>query len=411
MIQNSFNLNYKQKQTLNISLKLWLPILQSSLNELDRHFQDMSNKNPFLEVKRAYEIYPSSSSADYMENMVDGDKESLYEKLLSQIEAPLFPTKNSQKVAMEIVENINEDGYFDGDTKKIANECNTTNEFVESIRKRFHRLEPSGVGAIDVKESFLFQLDAMDSDIDDGLYDILVKIIKNINKIDKYATHHRFQEVKEIISKFSNPPAIEYKHETIQIIPDFFVKVGDDINIKINNSYYPDIKVANAFSSKNDGIKEKLREAKDMVNLLELRKATLYKIILTIVEKQISFFIGGELKPLTMSQVADELSFAESTISRAVANKYIECKQGVFPLKHFFTNEVSDKDISSAEIKSYIKNLVEFEERDTPLTDDDIANKVFERFQIKIVRRTVTKYRKLLDIPSSKERKKIYKIQ
>ncbi len=115
-----------------------------------------------------------------------------------------------------------------------------------------------------------------------------------------------------------------------------------------------------------------------MVNLLNLRKSTLYKIVLLIVEKQISFFVGGELKPFSMQELAHELGFAESTISRAVANKYIECSLGVFPLKHFFTNAVNNKDLSSSQIKNYIKSLIEYEDKDTPLTDQHILDMIYE---------------------------------
>ena len=122
-----------------------------------------------------------------------------------------------------------------------------------------------------------------------------------------------------------------------------------------------------------------------------------------------TFFIGSELKPLTMAQVADELGFDESTISRAVSNKYIKCKRGIFSLKSFFTNEVSSG-LSSSEIKNYISNAIENESNEEPLTDQHLVDLVMQRFKMKMVRRTITKYRKLLDIPSSKERKKIYKI-
>ena len=179
---------------------------------------------------------------------------------------------------------------------------------------------------------------------------------------------------------------------------------------KINNAYYPDIKVKNPFNTKNENIKEKLKEAKDLVNLLNLRKSTLYKIVLIIVEKQISFFVGGELRPFSMQEIASELGFAESTISRAVANKYVECNLGIFPLKYFFSNAV-DKDLSSSQIKSYIKSLVEYEDKEIPLTDESILEFIETKFSLKMVRRTITKYRKMLDIPSSKERKKLYKVE
>jgi RNA polymerase sigma-54 factor len=148
-----------------------------------------------------------------------------------------------------------------------------------------------------------------------------------------------------------------------------------------------------------------------LVNLLGLRKSTLYKIVLLIVEKQISFFVGGELRPYSMQELANEIGFAESTISRAVANKYIECTLGTFPLKHFFSNAVNNKDLSSSEIKNYIKSLVEYENKELPLTDQDILDAIQKKFNLQMVRRTITKYRKILDIPSSKERKKLYKVE
>ncbi len=403
-----------QKQNLNLSLKLWLPMLQSSLQDLEKHLKDVSYENPFLELKKPKEFYSnyslSGTNGEFIESIATYDM-SLNDKISEQICAPLFPTPNSQKVALEILCDINEEGYFEGDIEQIAMTCNVFKEYVESIRQRFSQLEPSGVGACDLKESFLFQLDSLDMKIDDELYNFLKRIIKDIAHIDKYAAHHRFEDAKDIIKYFNNPPAIDYINTNVQVIPDFFVEVGEDINIKINHAYYPDITVKDAFSTKNENIKEKIKEAKDLVNLLSLRKSTLYKIILIIVEKQISFFVGGELKPFSMQEIAEELGFAESTISRAVANKYIECNLGIYPLKFFFTNAVDNKDLSSSEIKSYIKSLVEYENKEEPLTDQDILESIEEKFNLQMVRRTITKYRKMLDVPSSKERKKLYKVE
>ncbi|MEJ2373468.1 MAG: RNA polymerase factor sigma-54, partial [Sulfurimonas sp.] len=192
--------------------------------------------------------------------------------------------------------------------------------------------------------------------------------------------------------------------------PDFFVEVGEYISVKINHSFYPDIVIKDPIKSKNDELKYKLKEARDLVNLLELRKSTLYKLVLIIVERQMGFFIGSELKPMTMAQVAEEIGFEESTISRAVSNKYIKCDRGIFSLKSFFTNAVS-KNLSSSEVKHFIENLVENEDHEEPLTDQDLVEKVMQRYNMNMVRRTITKYRKQLEIPSSKERKKIYKVR
>ncbi|MGE0051954.1 MAG: RNA polymerase factor sigma-54 [Arcobacter sp.] len=410
----TLSISTSQKQNLNLSLKLWLPMLQTSIQDLESYLTNLSYENPFLEVKKPKEFYnnftSNGTSGEFIESLAFYAK-SLNDKLSEQIEDDtLFPTPNSKKVALEILCDIDENGYFDGDIEKIAITCNVYKEYVESIRQRFSRLEPSGVGALNLEESFLFQLDSIDRSIDDELYNFTKKIIKDITHIDKYAAHHRFNDAKDIIKYFNNPPAIDYINDNVQVIPDFFVEINEDIEIKINNSYYPDIKVKNPFNTKNENIKEKLKEAKDLVNLLNLRKATLYKIVLIIVEKQISFFVGGELKPFSMQEIAVELGFAESTISRAVSNKYIECNLGIFPLKYFFTNAV-DKDLSSSQIKSYIKSLVDYENKDEPLTDEAILEYIEEKFSLKMVRRTITKYRKILDIPSSKERKKLYKVE
>lgn len=410
---HSISLSTTQKQNLNLSLKMWLPMLQTSLQDLESYLRNLSYENPFLEVKQPKEYYNdftrSGTSGEFIESLALYTT-SLNDKICEQICEPTFPTPNSQKVAMEILCDINENGYFEGDIDKIAQNCNVYAEYVESIRHRFCRLEPAGIGAKNLQESFMFQLESCDRDIDDELFTFLKKVIKDIAHIDKYATHHRFDDAKDVIKYFNNPPAIDYINNNVQIIPDFYVEVDEDIDVRINNAYYPDIKVSNVFKSKNESIKEKLKEAKDLVNLLNLRKSTLYKIVLIIVEKQISFFVGGELKPFSMQEIAEELSFAESTISRAVANKYIECSQGVFPLKHFFTNAV-DKDLSSSQIKNYITSLVEYENKENPLTDENILEFIEKKFQLTMVRRTITKYRKMLDIPSSKERKKLYKVE
>jgi RNA polymerase sigma-54 factor len=401
-------LQTKQKQSLQLSLKLWLPLLQAPLSDLEEIFKEKSYDNPYLKFRSNYESsrYSEFNKQGFLENTLT-NKESLYDKLSNQIQPPLFPTPNSQKVAHEIIFNLSHEGYFEGDIEKIAIKCKTTKEFAQSVRQRFSNLEPIGVGAKDIQESFLFQLENLE--IDNELSTFVKKLIENLKNIDKYATHHLFEKAKQTIKKFNAPPAIEYISDEVQIIPDFFVDVSDDIEIRINNSYYPDITVNDPFGLKSTGLREKLKEARDMVNLLELRKSTLYKLVLIIVEKQIGFFIGSELKPLTMSVIASELGFDESTISRAVSNKYIQCKRGVFSLKSFFTNEVS-KGLSSAEIKNFISDLVKNESHETPLTDEDLVNLVMKRYDMKMVRRTITKYRKLLDIPSSKERKKIYKL-
>ena len=341
-MSSAFNLNTTQKQSLQLSLKLWLPLLQAQVQDLEAIFKEHSFDNPFLEYQSSFESnYSSLSTSENKSSFIENAslyEESLYENVLNQLDAPLFPTPNSQKVAQEILLYINSDGYFEGDIEKIAITCNTTNDFVESIRQRFAHLEPSGIGALDMVESFKFQLSQLF--IDEELNLFVQKIIQNLKQIDKYHKHHRFMEATEIVKRFKYPPAIDFQEDSTYIVPDFFVDVSDDISVKINQSYYPDIVIKDPFKSKNSELKDKLKEARDLVNLLELRKSTLYKLVLIIVEKQMGFFVGSELKPMTMAQVADEIGFEESTISGAVSNKYIKCDRGMFSLKSFFTNAI-----------------------------------------------------------------------
>ena len=248
----NLSISTAQKQNLNLSLKLWLPMLQTSIQDLESYLTNLSYENPFLEVTKSKDFYSNftsnGTSGEFIESLAFYSN-SLNDKISEQIENDsLFPTPNSKKVALEILCDIDENGYFDGDIEKIAITCNVYKEYVESIRQRFARLEPSGIGALDLEESFLFQLDAFDRKIDDELYNFTKKIIKDIAHVDKYASHHRFNDAKDIIKYFNNPPAIDYINDNVQVIPDFFVEINEDIEIKINNDYYPDIKVKNPFT-------------------------------------------------------------------------------------------------------------------------------------------------------------------
>jgi len=412
---NHINLQFKQKQSLQLSLKLWLPLLQAPVQELDTLLKEHAFNNPFLEYQSSFESSYSSGSSNangderrnFIENM-NFYKASLHDSLEEQIDERLFPTPVSQKIAYEILYDITQEGFFEGDMSRIAITCNTTDDFVERVRKRFCYLEPIGVGAVDLQESFSFQLEALT--IPESLYTFTQTLIENLTKMDKYAKHHHFEEATNLIKGFNNPPAIDYLEEEPYIVPDFFVDIDDDIHLRINSDYYPDIVVKDPFNSKNDELKAKLKEARDLTSLLELRKSTLYKLVLLIVEKQIGFFLGQELKPLTMSEIASIVGFEESTISRAVSNKYIKCERGTFALRSFFTNAIS-KNLSSSEIKNFILGLIENESHEKPLTDQNLVELVMKRYDIKMVRRTITKYRKLLDIGSSKERKRFYTLQ
>lgn len=416
------SLSFKQKQLPRLSMQTWLPLLQCSLSDLEKHLQVITNENPCLEVKSgfeesnaqaggssaygAFQNYVSNASSDQIEWLSIAGT-SLYEKLDEQIVAPLFPTPISQKIAKQIIFYINDEGYFDGNIQDIAEQCDTDAHTVERVRQRFSNLEPSGVGAVDYKESFLFQLN--DYDLDDELSILLSAMILQFDKMEKFIKNPRFGDAKHTLQQLKNPPALEYMEPEIQITPDLFVEfLGSELNIRINHAFYPDLQV-NMIDKYDNFAKQKFKEARELVKLLDLRKATLYNVALVLLEKQYEFFMGGELKPLRLQDVADELGFNESTISRAISDKYIQTEKGLFAFKDFFSNSIGE--VSTSEIKHYLKRLVLSENKEDPFSDKLLHEMIEEKFGEKMVRRVIAKYRQELDIPSYKERAFLYKLE
>ena len=176
-----------------------------------------------------------------------------------------------------------------------------------------------------------------------------------------------------------------------------------------NNAYYPTIKIDTEYAVEHEFISQKIKEAKSLVDALDMRKATLYKVGLMIVEYQYEFFTGGQIMPLTLKTLADEFGHNPSTISRAIANKYISCDRGTLAMKEFFTTAI-DEDVSNAAIKEFLITLVKEESRDKPLSDMKLLDLIEEKFKVKMVRRTIAKYRKQLNIAGSSERKKLYQL-
>ena len=414
--------NVEVKHKLSNTLRNWLPILHSSLQDLNEVIKPFVEENPLVEVKSSFEENFSSSipkkifsghisngSSEKIEALTIRQK-SLYDILDEQIDSHLFPTPVSKSIALHVISNLDEFGYYEGDAKEFCKKNKISLEEFEKVRSRFRYIEPVGIGAKDVKESFLFQLD--DSDILDEAYSLAVEMINNLKNIHTYSKKKYFSEAMRVISRFKNPPNIEYQEKSSEIIPDIMIFLDEEQNIelKLNDKYYPTINIENNYGIEHEFVSKKLKEAKSLVDALEMRKATLYKVGLMIVEYQYDFFLGGNIKPLTLKTLADEFGHNPSTISRAIANKYIACDRGMFAMKDFFTTAI-DEEISNASIKDYLVELIKNEPREKPFSDMKLVEMIQEKFKVKMVRRTITKYRKQLNIAGSSERKKLYKLE
>lgn len=384
------SLKQTQSQTTKLSMQTYLPILQFSSKELEDHLGEIERNNPYLKVRKKR---PHNSKEADFSNIIA--TESLYEHLEAQITPPLFPTPLSQSIALEIIKYINLEGYYEGDNEHIADKLQVDAEDIEKIRLRFSRLTPSGAGACCLKESLKFQVDDLDAPED--IAELCKTIIDDMENSHKYFKHPAYIIAKATISKLNNPPALSFLEEHRSISADIIVTInGDQFTITDNSGLEVEI------SDAKDTAKKQKNEARKLIELIKLRESTLLNLTHEIVKKQLDFFKGGSLKPLGMQEIADIVNMNQSTISRAVRGKYLECARGVFELRHFFVTEIS-QDISSAKIKEFIKTLID-EEGDSPLSDDDLVFVVNKELKTTISRRTISKYRLALNIPNKKER-------
>lgn len=407
------------KNKLSNTLRNWLPILHSSLSELGEAMSPFVESNPVVEVSSGFEesfeskiprkIISSSVSNSRTEQIeaLTIQTRSLYDVLDEQLEAPLFPTPISQKIALFVVQNLDENGYYEGESEAFCEENGITIDEFERVRRRFIHVEPVGIGAKNLSESFLFQLE--NSEISDKGYELAVKLIENLQEMHTHSDHSYFEEAMKVIGSFKNPPAIEYLEDSTQVIPDLMIYFDEEsgIEVKLNDAYYPTININTEYAVEHEFISQKIKEAKSLVDALDMRKATLYKVGLMIVEYQYEFFTGGNIMPLTLKTLADEFGHNPSTISRAIANKYIACDRGIYAMKEFFTTAI-DEDVSNSAIKDYLLQIVKEESPKKPLSDMKLLEMIQEKFKVTMVRRTIAKYRKQLNIAGSSERKKLY---
>lgn len=413
--------NVELKNKLSNTLRNWLPILHSSLSDLGEAMAPFVESNPLIEIKSGFEEsfeakipkkiqlgYIQNSHSEAIEALTVSQK-SLYDVLEEQLDGSLFPTPLSQLVARHVAENLDEGGYYEGETEAFCREHSISFEQFEKIRLRFIHIEPVGIGARNVSESFAFQLES--AQISDDAYTLASEMIVHLEDIGRYRKHPLFDDAMRVIGSFKNPPAIDFCEDSAHVVPDLIIHNDPEegIEVKLNDRYYPTISIDSEYGIDHQFVREKIKEARSLVDALEMRKATLYKVGLMIVEYQYDFFTGGAIRPLTLKTLADEFGHNPSTISRAIANKYIACDRGVYPMKDFFTTAI-DEDVSNAAIKEYVSELVKNESHKKPLSDMKLLEMVQAKFSITMVRRTIAKYRKQLGIAGSSERKGLYQL-
>lgn len=363
----------------------------------------------------------------FLENL-SRNSNSLMEHLLWQLRMDGLPPEE-QEIALELLGNLDEDGYLTVDIEDLAFQTRQDFDTVERVLRRIQQLDPPGVGARNVRECLLLQIRALGKE-DSIAYQIVRDHLELLEakKYDRIARElgvalEEVVNATQFIATLEPRPGRNFgEDETRYVIPDVFVhKVGDELVVTLNDEGLPRLRVSNYYrrvlheNGAEDAkryIQEKLRSAAWLIKSIHQRQRTLYLVTQSIVRFQRAFFEHGisHLKPLVLKDVAMDVGMHESTVSRATANKYVHTPQGTFELKFFFTSSLQTADgdeVSAESVKERIREIIAAENPRKPLSDQQIA-KLLAKENIAIARRTVAKYREMMGLlPSSKRRQTI----
>ncbi len=357
------------------------------------------------------------------------EKTTLEDHLLWQLRLHAL-TREEEEIGHIIIGNLNRDGYLCIELQEIADACESSYEQVEDVLSLLQNFDPPGVCARDLCETLLIQVRQLGIE-NRVITEIIQHHLKNLEnrnskKIAK-ALKISVDDVRaavQIIQYLEPKPGRKFStEEPAYITPDIYVyKMGDDFKIVMNDDGLPKLRInrfyKNAIASGRKISKEtkaylneKMQSASWLIKSIHQRQKTIYLVMESILKFQREFFEKGiaYLKPLILKDIAEDIEMHESTISRVTTNKYAYTPQGLFELKYFFNSSIErtgGESMASASVKDRIKQLIEKEDPQFPLSDEKIAS-ILQEANIQIARRTVAKYRKVLNILPSNKRKQL----
>jgi len=442
-------LKLRQTQQLNQRLQQSLRILQMSGIELEREVEDWLQDNPLLERPEADEFADAEfnhGTTMPRSNHLGGDdaedawlniakEEDFNQYLHTQVCEHPLSDKEAAYVHI-LIDFLDDQGYFTDSIQDVID--NTPLEWMldedelQNALDLLQTFDPPGVAAANLTESLMLQLMRLPAGparqaaahlIQSSLHDLGKNRKQNIIRFRKLFPEIDSETIEaalDIIATLNPYPAYGFasSEPTAYIQPDVWVKEGKDgWKVIGNEAAWPKLQLNREYcdlmKSAEDGApewKEKINEAKQRIDSLELRKSTVIRLAEYIVKNQEDFFIFGEigLAPMLMKDAAAELGLAESTISRAANQKYLSCPRGLFALRYFFTQAVNsegDKEgLSQGAIKAVLGQIIENEDASKPHSDETLV-RLLKQQGIDIARRTVAKYRESLDIPPAHKRK------
>jgi RNA polymerase sigma-54 factor len=423
--QQSLRLAMTQELTQAIAL------LQYSAQELTSFLENKALENPLLKVGipafRARRTQ-AKDQVDWIEQIADKSF-SLEDYLLSQLNIKNI-TIPQMRIIKELIKNLDESGYIVEDLHELAKNNNIQIEQIEAALAVIQTLEPAGIGARNLQECLTIQL-KRDHPKNELAHTIITKFFipfverkwKMISK-ELDISLKEIQDVFDLVQLLNPKPCGEFSTApTSYIIPDAIIETtGSGLSVRLYNDLIPKVslneKYYKKFSTNGDQqvcqfLNEKFQDYQWIMKSIEQRKETLTRVITQIIKMQPDFFRKGPhfLRPLTMKEIAQELQVHESTISRAVREKYVQTPVGTFSLKSFFSSmlqTVSEESTSSSQVKNAISNLIEQENKQNPLSDQEMVSLLKNKEGMIVSRRTVAKYRDQLGIPSSSKRKRFH---
>ena len=424
--------------------------------ELDDYIQDYIDDDPTSYKLRA----DNYSSNEEDKNIPIAVYNSFHEHLKKQLSLLHFKNEEEAAIANQIIGSIDEDGYLRRspiailDDLMFSQNIITEEKIILDILKKIQHFDPPGIGAKDLQECLILQInfkleDTPNLDDEDLVnlkrakfilekkFDAFTK--KHYEKLqrDLDITHDELKNAIGEILKLNPKPASGYStanNRGVQYItPDFFIynrdgelelelNAGNRPELRINNQYRDMLKSYRASSRKGKAnreqkeavvfIKQKIDTAKWFIDAIRQRQETMYNSMYAIMQYQYDFFLTGDKKcmqPMILKDIADITNLDISTISRVANSKYVQTEFGTFLLKEFFSESLSTtdgEDVSTTEVKNVLKDIIDAEDKCKPLSDEKLKNLLREK-GYDIARRTVAKYREQQHIPVARLRKEL----
>jgi RNA polymerase sigma-54 factor len=370
----------------------------------------------------------TSEDAERRQHFFDSlvSETSLQEHLMQQAElADVSPP--ALEAMRHLVGGLDDRGFLTQTPADVALQTGLPLESVQEALKVLRTFDPAGIGATSLADCLLAQLAAkgrggsLASRIIRDHFELLTR--RRIPELGRKlgVDPDDIQSAIEEIGKLDPAPGRRFAEDTNRVVvPDVTVeKDGDEWKIHLNSDYIPRLRISSTYrdmiakgslsKQERDYIRERMRSGKFIIDSIEQRQRTIERITREIINAQKDFFEHGvsHLKPLTMTQIAEVVGVHETTVSRAIANKYIRTPHGVFEFKYFFTpgyQAESGAAVSNTSVKEMIADLINLEDKSSPLSDQELVAKLQEK-GITIARRTVAKYREELGILPSNLRR------